>query len=220
MASWRGHLQFGIWSGGVLALFAGAFLSLAWIYAPVVFIVVVLGAFLSDLDSDTSCFIIYLFCVVVIFSVVGVGYVLYYCGVDLLWVFGLGFLCVVVLLYSIVFTVFKRLTHHRGIFHSIPAIFIVSLAFLSLFRWLLLFDGPALVLAGSVGFGYTSHLVLDTLWSNRTLSGVLFKRRRGSGPALKFLFKHVGVNLFTYGFLAALFHLNVDVLMSGLPIAL
>lgn len=66
-------------------------------------------------------------------------------------------------------TLFRCLTVHRGMFHSLPA------ALLAGGITFLLYDPPSLlgrwVVAAAVALGYASHLVLDAIWQLRTLNG-------------------------------------------------
>jgi membrane-bound metal-dependent hydrolase YbcI (DUF457 family) len=77
---------------------------------------------------------------------------------------------------------FRRLTVHRGMFHSIPALLISGLA------TYLLYQNPdvrlRLYLAGGVMLGFLSHLVLDELYSV-DFTGVRPHLNRYAGSALK-----------------------------------
>ena len=77
----------------------------------------------------------------------------------------------------------KRVTVHRGMFHSIPAMLIaglvVYLAYWSPDR------GVRLLLAGGVMLGFLSHLVLDEVYSV-DFNGVRVKLKTSAGSALKF----------------------------------
>src|SRR5262249_2381631 len=78
---------------------------------------------------------------------------------------------------------FKRLTVHRGMFHSIPAMLIAGLA------TFLIYHHPdtrlRFMLAFGVMTGFFSHLLLDELYSV-DLRGVKPKLNKYSGSALKF----------------------------------
>lgn len=88
---------------------------------------------------------------------------------------------------------FKRITVHRGMFHSLPAACIAALlAFLA-------HDCPEvdgrLLMATGVFLGYLSHLVLDEI-SSVDLSGLRFKSSAGS--ALKLYSANWAASLFTW----------------------
>jgi hypothetical protein len=98
-------------------------------------------------------------------------------------------------------TLFKHLTVHRGMFHSIPAMLIAGL---------LVFDAyhhPQMIirlyLAGGVMLGFLSHLVLDELCSV-DLSGAVPKLNNFAGSALKFMSPSWSAVLVTYTLLLGL----------------
>jgi hypothetical protein len=78
---------------------------------------------------------------------------------------------------------FKRLSVHRGMFHSIPGMLIAG------FAVYLAYPSPNLplraFLAGGVMLGFLSHLVLDELCSVNFM-GLHFKLNKYAGSALKF----------------------------------
>ena len=78
---------------------------------------------------------------------------------------------------------FKRLTVHRGMYHSVPAMLIAGLAVH------LLYSHPSLklrlYLAGGVMVGFLSHLVLDELYSVDFM-GVRVHLKKSAGSAVKF----------------------------------
>jgi hypothetical protein len=87
----------------------------------------------------------------------------------------------------------KRLTVHRGMFHSIPAAIIAGeLAFL-------LCESDTLFIrylkAGAVVVGFMSHLILDEIWSLDLRHARL---KSSFGTALKFWGESTGANLVTY----------------------
>jgi hypothetical protein len=96
---------------------------------------------------------------------------------------------------------FKRCTVHRGMFHSVPAMFIVGLIVFLLFQ-----DADSLVrvyLAGGVMLGFLSHLVLDELCAV-DLRGLRPRLNRFAGSALKLSSASWVATLFTYVLLFAL----------------
>jgi membrane-bound metal-dependent hydrolase YbcI (DUF457 family) len=95
---------------------------------------------------------------------------------------------------------FKRVTVHRGMWHSIPAALNVGIIAL------LICSGedilPRAFKAGAVVIGFLSHLVLDELAS---LDLFRLKVKESSGTALKlWTTKHWWPNVLTYGLLAVL----------------
>ncbi len=78
--------------------------------------------------------------------------------------------------------IFRHLTVHRGIFHSIPAMFIAGLVVFDLHRGPTV--GDRLYLAGGTMLGFLSHLVLDELCSV-DFKGKNFILNKYAGSALK-----------------------------------
>jgi membrane-bound metal-dependent hydrolase YbcI (DUF457 family) len=97
--------------------------------------------------------------------------------------------------------VFKRMTAHRGMFHSVPGLAIAGLAVF------LLYHNPDVNLrafmAGGTMIGFLSHLVLDELFAV-DLMGVTPRLNQFAGSALKFWSKSRMATLGTYAVLSAL----------------
>jgi hypothetical protein len=104
--------------------------------------------------------------------------------------------------YGVAFA-FKKLTVHRGMFHSVPAMLICGLV------TFLLYHDPVpffrVYLAGAVVLGFLSHLVLDELWSVN-LAGISLKQ--SAGTALKFFSPSWTATLATYVILLGLTYLT------------
>jgi membrane-bound metal-dependent hydrolase YbcI (DUF457 family) len=97
--------------------------------------------------------------------------------------------------------VFKHLTVHRGMFHSLPAAAIAGEAVLILHitpdPW------TAWMLAGGVTLGFLSHLVLDEIYSVDA-SGIAVRFKGSAGSALKLYSSSVPATIAAWCFLAAL----------------
>jgi hypothetical protein len=99
---------------------------------------------------------------------------------------------------------FKSLTVHRGMFHSVPAMFISGLLVFLFYH-----SSDALVrlyLAGGIMLGFLSHLLLDELFAV-DLMGLAFKRTKYAGSALKFFSPSWTATLTTYFVLGLLGYL-------------
>lgn len=92
----------------------------------------------------------------------------------------------------------NRITVHRGMFHSIPALLIAGMI-----TFLICDTGMTTVRffkAGGVMIGFFSHLLLDEIWSfNLTQRGPMIKKSLGT--AIKFFGTTVGGNSAAYGLL-------------------
>ena len=99
-----------------------------------------------------------------------------------------------------------RLTVHRGMFHSIPALLIsAELTFLSYASDEQRVRG---LMAGAVALGFLSHLILDEVYSVQW-DGTRIKLKRSSGSALKFLGREALPNGVAIGLLMFLTHATV-----------
>jgi len=99
---------------------------------------------------------------------------------------------------------FKRITVHRGMFHSIPAMLIAGLAVF------LIYHHPQIemrfCLAGGAMLGFLSHLVLDELCSVN-LDGMHLHLNKAAGSALKFFSPSWPATAFAYLLLLGLAYL-------------
>jgi hypothetical protein len=107
---------------------------------------------------------------------------------------------------------FKHLTVHRGMFHSVPAMLIAGLS-------MFLLDAGSdptvrLFLAGGVMTGFLSHLLLDELCSVDFMGMHL---KKSAGSALKLASKSWPATLTCYALLAALGFLTWRNLSQALP---
>lgn len=88
-----------------------------------------------------------------------------------------------------------KLSVHRGMFHSIPALFIAAQTVMLVYR------SDELAVKGLMGIavaiGFLSHLLLDELYSVE-FTGTRLKLNKAAGSALKFVGKNFYPNIFTY----------------------
>jgi membrane-bound metal-dependent hydrolase YbcI (DUF457 family) len=101
----------------------------------------------------------------------------------------------------VVAAVFRRLTVHRGMYHSIPAMWIAGLVVY------LAYDSPdrsvRLLLAGGVMLGFLSHLLLDEMYSV-DWRGLKPRLKASAGSALKFGSSSLGATAICYAILGGL----------------
>lgn len=94
-----------------------------------------------------------------------------------------------------------KMSVHRGMFHSIPALLIAAEAvFLGYKSESVVVK---LLMAGGVGLGFFSHLVLDEMYSVEW-TGIRLKLNQAAGSALKLAGKKMLPNVFAYAVLALL----------------
>ena len=101
---------------------------------------------------------------------------------------------------------FKRVTVHRGMFHSIPAMFISGLCVYLAYDCRESAQSTRYVLALGVMLGFLSHLILDEIYSV-DLNGLRVKLKSSAGSALKFFSSSITASMVCYGMLGALLYL-------------
>jgi len=112
---------------------------------------------------------------------------------------------------------FKQLTVHRGMCHSIPAALIAGLSTYLIFSNL--DHRGALAMAGGVTMGFLSHLVLDEIYAVG-FNGIKIKVNQFAGSALKFTSKSLPATLVCWSFVAVLSYrvaVTEGVLPEGMP---
>jgi len=183
MASFRGHLAF---SASLGAAYGGLLfwqLSADWGTAALAAGLTAVGGMLPDLDSDSGIPVRELFglaaIVVPLMFLRRLHHSWQLTDEQILVVIGAMFLSI---RYGLSY-LFKRLTVHRGMFHSIPAMLIAGLATFLIYHHP--DTRPRFMLAIGVMIGFFSHLLLDELYSV-DLSGVKPKLNKYSGSTLKF----------------------------------
>ncbi|MGL6096892.1 MAG: metal-dependent hydrolase [Fimbriiglobus sp.] len=97
--------------------------------------------------------------------------------------------------------VLKKSCVHRGMFHSIPAMFIAGL--IVYLEYGSPDRGVRVLLAAGVMLGFLSHLVLDEIYSV-DLNGVVPRLSKSAGSAVKFVSPSWRGTLICYGILFAL----------------
>ena len=98
-------------------------------------------------------------------------------------------------------TVLGRISVHRGMFHSVPALLIAAeLAFLG---YKSESNTVKLLMAGGVAVGFLSHLVLDELYSVEW-TGIRIRLNKAAGSAIKLVGKNLVPNIVTYSLLMVL----------------
>ncbi len=103
-------------------------------------------------------------------------------------------------------SVLSKFSVHRGMFHSVPALFIAAeLTFLAYKNDSI---SVRLLMAGGVSIGFFSHLLLDEMYSVQW-SGVRVKLKKSAGSAIKFVGKNFAANTLTYALLLFLTYLSL-----------
>jgi len=187
----------------------------AW-FLPLIFVATVVGAFLPDLDSDTGAPLKIL---LIIFSVIGsavTGWIVLNQEESSLLQLA-GFVAFSGLfIYYVIGGIFKKLTNHRGIFHSIPAVVLSAMLTLTLLNLIDLDLNIKMMVSLGVGLGYLCHLILDELNSTVNLGGIPFIPNKSIGTALKLYSKNWKLSLGVYGITGWLIFQNWGIIITFL----
>ncbi len=194
MANFKGHIATSASLGVAYGAWGSMYLGMDWGPALLGAGLTTLGGLLPDLDSDSGVPVRELFNLagallpVLLLPRLHAGQlspdqiVVVLAGVYLVVRFGLSQL-------------FKRLTVHRGMFHSVPAMLIAGLAVF------LLYHNPdanrRAYMAGGTMLGFLSHLVLDEMFAVDFM-GLTPRLNKYAGSALKFWSKSWTATLITY----------------------
>jgi hypothetical protein len=201
MASYRGHLMFAAPLGaayGSLSL-----LQPEWDWGPIFLGAgfCAIGGVLPDLDSDSGVPQREMFGTI---SAVAAA-LLYHplrvrAGLPVEQALVLVGLFYFLVRYGVA-ALFRKVTVHRGMFHSVPAMLIAGLVVY------LTYPATDLMLrfylAGAIMLGFLSHLVLDEFYAV-DFNGVRVKFNKFSGSAVKFGSQSWSATLFTYALLIGL----------------
>jgi len=210
MASYKAHMAFGVLTAVVWCIVALLLSIVSIWFIPFVFFATIIGAFLPDLDSDTG---FPLKILLTVFSIVG--------GLIVAWItinsensspllIGGYALISILFIYFGIGGVFKKLTHHRGIFHSVPAVLLSGLLTFSLMDYFEIEFKLKMTLSLGVGIGYLCHLILDELYSIVNLGGIPFIPKKSIGTALKFYSKNWKITFGVYVLISWLLFQNYN----------
>ncbi len=203
MAAYREHITV----SGMLGAGVGLASTFAFGFTPVQGMLAgwltAIGGILPDLDSESGRPVREMFGLTAsVLPLLMLGRVLRWTGMQndpetIMVLFLTMYLLIKYGLASLVATV----SVHRGMFHSIPALLITSEA-----AWLAYpSDSPRvkLLMAGGIGAGFFSHLLLDEIYSVQW-SGVRITLKKSAGSALKFFGNGFSGNAVAYVLLVCL----------------
>jgi hypothetical protein len=206
MAGFKGHVTTSATLGVAVGAFGAFYLQFDWGVFVLAAGLTAIGGMLPDLDSYSGVPVRELFSLAGVFIPLLLVERLRQSGLkpeQMLVVLGGIYLFV---RYGIS-NLFRQITVHRGMFHSIPAMFIAGLA-------VFLMHSPEhqpdthqfakrLYLATGTMIGFLSHLILDEIFAVN-LMGIVPRLNQYAGSALKFTSASWGATLFTYAILLTL----------------
>ncbi|MCE9532152.1 MAG: metal-dependent hydrolase [Planctomycetes bacterium] len=200
MASYKGHLAFSASLGFVYGGMAHRQLDFDTSTALLGSALTTVGGLLPDLDSDSGVPVRELFSLAAVMIPLLMWRRLmdaHLADEDVFLFLG----SVYILLRYVISKIFKRLTVHRGMYHSIPAMLIAGLVVY------LCYNHPSmrtrLFLTAAVMIGFLSHLVLDEMCSV-DFNGLTIKLNKYAGSAVKFFSPSFIANVSTYAVLVML----------------
>lgn len=210
MAGYKAHTALGMFTGFIWCAFIIFFSIISLWFIPLVFFLTVIGSFLPDLDSDSGFAIKVLLLVLSAFGGTVVLWNTFFVENNTFLISIIYTIISVLLIYFGMGGLFKKLTHHRGIFHSLPAVLISMLISLSIMNNFKIEFDLKIVLSIGIGLGYLCHLILDEMNSMVNLEGIPFIPKGSIGTALKIYSSNMYVNIFTYVLLFFLLYLHWD----------
>lgn len=200
MASFRAHFSLGILLGvaAVAGIVSFALADEASFFVAV-FVAAVIGGVMPDMDSDSGIPFHVTFGVLsCIAGSLALLHVMQTASHDyqllIGWPAGAMFL-----VWVVGGTIFKQLTHHRGMVHSIPAAILSGLVTFMLAQKYGFLEGDAFLLAVALTIGFIGHLVLDEIWAAVNFHGVPFIPNKAFGSALKLFSHSKTTNVIVYG---------------------
>jgi hypothetical protein len=216
MAMFRQHIALGtiITAAGVAAVFFYGLLTDPLLLI-IFFTLGTVGSFLPDVDSDSGLPFYLMFGLATVgFGGAAVYYELMHGTANPYVLVGVP-LAALAFFWFVIGSVFKQCTHHRGIWHSIPALGIASLCVYIASVYLGVDQQSAMVLAAAMAGGFLSHLVLDEFVSEVNFDGIPFIPKRSLGTALKLFSLSHKVNFLTYMILFTLVYVALHPIVRG-----
>ncbi len=206
MASFTTHISFGIalGVGSIIALASFALVPSGWSLYFLIALAAIVGAIMPDIDSDTGVpFHITFGSLAVVAGGLAFLYALKNTPGDYKFLIGAP-LFAIFFIWVVIGAIFKKLTHHRGMAHSIPAAVLAGLI-VFLFAGRSGFEAwSAFLLGVSLTLGYILHLILDEVCSVVNFHGTLFVPNKALGSALKFTSKNHLITVLVYAAIAFL----------------
>ena len=200
MANFKTHTSVGIILGIICVASAIIFGILSnWITLTLIVLFVSIGSFLPDVDSDSSTpFKIIFYTLGVICAFFAMTSSIQHYPNQLIFIIGIPLAIFIIVRFALG-TIFKKFTHHRGIFHSIPMAIISILTTLLILKTFSQFTtNEQSILSIAVGIGFISHLILDELYAAINFNGKKFRPNKNLGTALKFWSSSLPITLSAY----------------------
>jgi len=215
MAKFKTHITFGALIGLTSSILVSRIILTRDIVTSfIVLIAVLIGSFLLDIDSVTSrTFKLIFNSLSLLFSSLVLFYLIFINVTDILFLFLIPIAAFLFVRYVIGY-IFKKITHHRGIWHSIPyavAVMLLTLLISEIFK-----SNPidSLIFSLSIGAGYLGHLILDEIYSLVNIGGIPFVPKKSLGSALKLYSNSKVATILAYLLIVVLLYFSYPILME------
>lgn len=186
MANFKTHISWGVILGIILATSCVVYSLTSGVeFVFWIFIATLIGSFLPDLDVDDGIPFKMVFGILAATLASLVFFYFFQEGSRQLRYLLLIPILIFILVRFIAGYIFMQLTHHRGIFHSIPAAFVFGLLTLWIFKKVGIEDKDNFLISLAVFSGYLIHLLLDEFYASITFDGLKFRSKKSLGTALK-----------------------------------
>lgn len=201
MANFKTHISWGVICATMLIVGVLIYFAFEPRYLMAVFFAVLVGSFLPDIDLDEGVPF------QIIFGLLSVGiagfsiYILYMYDIrDHIFYFAVP-ITVFIFVRFVLGEIFMRFTHHRGIWHSIPAAVLVGLMTAYVLNVIHVLERQEMstYIGAAVVIGYIIHLILDEIYATVNLSGQSLLPKRSFGSALKLWAPSKTSTLLVYG---------------------
>lgn len=184
MAGFKGHVSFGVLTAITYCFLLHTFTYLPMFTIKASFVAAVIASILPDIDSNSGHAIQIIFALLALlatsalFDSYSQGHIISTKGA--LISLGTG-----VTIFTLAQGAFKKVTNHRGAFHSIPMALIFGLLTATFLSQLAMSSQSQIAISLAVTLGYLSHLLLDELNSLAVKSTLKLKPKKSFGTALK-----------------------------------
>lgn len=188
MANFKTHISLGVVLASIVVVGALLYLVVSFsVFLMWLFVAVLVGSFLPDIDLDDGIPFQIFFGLLSVVCATATFYVLYTRSIGDWIVQVLVVLLVFICIRFILGEIFMRFTHHRGIWHSIPAALLCGLITKYCVEDVLRIgdDLIAFYIGAALMIGYIGHLILDEIYATVNLSGGSLLPKRSLGSALK-----------------------------------
>lgn len=211
MADFRTHMSFGIALGilGVIGAVSTAIADGPGLLVAL-FASAALGSVLPDIDSDSGVPFHVTFGSLSLISGT-LTFLSFINDPSIGWQgAALRSLGVTAFVWIVVGALFRRLTRHRGMAHSIPGAILSGLSVFFLASRYSFGDPDSFLLGTAITAGYLVHLILDEVYAAVNFHGKPFRPNAALGSALKFFSNSMPVNVAVYGVILFMLFGNVD----------